>query len=338
LPNFDQSYFFRLLQNIALPDRDEYKVFFQGGEEMDNKMSAFMIVLVILGTTASPFVSIALAEKPLVTDMEGYIQCVGTLDGANYVIRIPDEWNGMLVVGCHKWMPFDWTPDAQFAMDNLVNSQGTSLPLALVEQGFAYAASSYGEGGWPVKEAIIRTHQLTEYVIDNYGVTGKVFVIGHSMGGTIALILGEKYPELYDGVLDISAMRNTTMGYLELLARINGPGWPNIPPAMKAQVLQMKADMEAQYGGTYDEKPKAYERLNPSSNAKIGIPVVSVFGSVDPLTSAGQAASYGIAVDNAGCSEYYRLYKAIGGTHDNSVTVNAALSHFEELVNYPVGW
>ncbi len=292
----------------------------------------------ILATAASSFAATAVAEKPLVTAEKGYMQYVGTLGGANYVIRIPDEWNGMLVVGCHKWMPFDWTPDAQFAMDNLVNSQGISLPLALVKQGFAYAASSYGEGGWPVKEAIIHTHQLTEYVVDNFGITGKVFVIGHSMGGATALMLGEKYPELFDGVLDISAMRNTTMGYLDTVKIINSPIFPNIPPAMKAQLLQMKTDMEAQYGGTYDEKPNAYERLNPSSNARISIPVVTVYGAVDPLTNAGQAASYGIAVNAAGCSEYYRLYKAIGGTHDNSVTVNAALSHFQELVDYPVGW
>lgn len=302
---------------------------------MAKKMSSFLIALVILATAASPFIATAMAEKPVVTDEEGYIQYVGTLGGANYVIRIPDEWNGMLVVGCHKWMPFDWTPDAQFAVDSLVNGDGVGLPFALIEQGFAYAASSYGEGGWPIKEAMIRTHQLTEYVIDNYGVTGKVLLIGHSMGRAIALLLGQKYPELYDGVLDISAMRNTTMGYIDTVAAINNPA---VPPAMKPRLLQMKADMEAEYGGTYDEKPKAYERLNPSSNAKISIPVVTVYGTIDMLTSPKQAASYGIAVAAAGCSEYYRLYKAIGGTHDNSVTVDASLSHFMELVDYPVGW
>jgi predicted alpha/beta-hydrolase family hydrolase len=95
--------------------------------------------------------------------------------------------------------------------------------------------------------------------------------------------------------------------------------------------------MEARHGGTYDENQKP-TRTQTSSNAKISIPVVTVYGAADPLTTAAQATSYGIAVDAAGCSQYYRLYKAIGGTHDNSVTVNAALSHFEELVDYPVGW
>jgi len=305
---------------------------------MNKKMSSFSIALVILAIAASPFMAAAMAEKPVVTDEEGYIQYVGTLDGANYVIRIPDEWNGMLVIGCHGWMPFDWTPDAQFAVDNLVNGEGVGLPFALVEQGFAYAASSYGEGGWPIKEAMVRTHQLTEYVINNYGVTGKVFIIGHSMGGAIALMLGEKYPELYDGVLDISGMKDIIMYYTFMVALINGPMWPSLPAPLKANLLQMKADMEAQYGGTYDDKPKAYERLNPTSNAKISIPVITVNGAQDKYSSLQQTHSYENAVAEAGCSEYYKLYIANPGQHDDPPTIDAALSHFEELVDYPVGW
>jgi hypothetical protein len=53
------------------------------------------------------------------------------------------------------------------------------------------------------------------------------------MGGLIGLLLGEKYPELYDGVLDISAMKDVILGYPQLVAIINGPNWPNIPPALK---------------------------------------------------------------------------------------------------------
>jgi pimeloyl-ACP methyl ester carboxylesterase len=307
-------------------------------KEINRRILGVAVTLILAATLATPLTSTVLAKKATGTDMGNYTQYVGTLGGANYVIRIPDGWNGGLVVGCHGYMGAVWFPDAQFVMDGLVNGDGIGLPLALVEQGFAYAASSYGEGGWPIKEAMIRTHQLTEYVIDKFGVTGKVFIIGHSMGGAIALMLGQKYPELYDGVLDISAMRDTTLGYLATVAVINGPMWPTIPAPLKAQLLQMKADMEAQYGGTYDEKPKAYERLNPSSNAKISIPVVTVYGTKDMLTSPQQAASYGIAVAAAGCSEYYRLYPAINGLHEDSVTVDAALIHFEELVDYPVGW
>jgi hypothetical protein len=58
---------------------------------MNKRMSSFSIALIILAAVVSPFIETAIAEKPVVTDKEGYIQYVGTLDGANYAIRIPDE-------------------------------------------------------------------------------------------------------------------------------------------------------------------------------------------------------------------------------------------------------
>jgi len=314
---------------------------------MNRRILGVAVTLILVATLAAPLTTIVQAKKITETDMGDYTEYVGTLDGANFVVRIPNEdWNGMLVVGCHGYM-INWNPNAQFAMDNL---GGVGLPFALIGQGFAYAASSYGEGGFPIKEAMIRTHQLTEYVIDNFGVTGKVFIVGHSMGGLIGLLLGEKYPELYDGVLDISGMRDIVLGYtdsVELIALIESIPediWNNFPPSQQAylsQMLlllkQMTADMEAEFGGTYDDKPQHYERLNPVDNAEISIPMISVTGALDQL-SVNQVHTFEDAVAEAGCSEYYRLYIVPAGDHANPPTINAALSHFAELVSYPDGW
>ena len=314
---------------------------------MNRRILGVAVTLILVATLAAPLTTIVQAKKITETDMGDYTEYVGTLDGANFVVRIPNEdWNGMLVVGCHGYM-INWNPNAQFAMDNL---GGVGLPFALIGQGFAYAASSYGEGGWPIKKAMIRTHQLTEYVIDNFGVTGKVFIVGHSMGGLIGLLLGEKYPELYDGVLDISGMRDIVLGYtdsVELIALIESIPediWNNFPPSQQAylsQMLlllkQMTADMEAEFGGTYDDKPQHYERLNPVDNAEISIPMISVTGALDQL-SVNQVHTFEDAVAEAGCSEYYRLYIVPAGDHANPPTINAALSHFAELVSYPDGW
>ena len=316
-------------------------------KEINRRILGVAVTLILVAALATPLISTVLAKKVTETHIGNFTQYVGTLGGANFVVRVPNEgWNGMLVVGCHGYM-MNWNPNAQFAMDNL---GGVGLPFALVGQGFAYAASSYGEGGFPIKEAMIRTHQLTEYVIGNFGVTGKVFIIGQSMGGAIGLLLGEKYPELYDGVLDISGMRDIVLGYtdsVEVIAEIESIPediWINLDPFLQAylsqlllQLKQMTADMEVQFGGSYDDKPQHYERLNPVDNAEISIPMISVTGALDQL-SVNQVHTFENAVAEAGCSEYYRLYIAPTGDHANPPTINAALNHFAELVDYPVGW
>ena len=323
----------------------------KGGETMKKMISGILIVLVVV-LLATPLTSTVLAKKVTKgVDMGDYMQYVGALGGANYVIRIPDDWNGMLVVGCHGYMGPGWFPGAQIALDNLKNGTDIPLPLVLVGEGYAYAASSYGEGGWSIKKGMIRTHQLTEYVIGKFGVTGKVFIVGHSMGGLIGLLLGEKYPELYDGILDISAMRDVVMGYndsINIIADIEAippPIWLTFNETFKTYLLGvlaslkvMTADMETEYGGTYEDKPQHYEKINPVDNAEISIPMISVTGANDTLSSVPQRESFENAVIAAGCSEYYKLYIANPGKHADSDTVDEALLHFDELVNYPNGW
>ena len=320
-------------------------------KELNKKIFGFALVFMFLAVLTAPLSSTVLAKKVTETDMGDYTQYVGALGGANFVVRIPDDWNGMLVVGCHGFQGPVLSPIAEFGVDNLKNGNGIPLPLILVGEGYAYAASSYGEGGFAIKKGMIRTHQLTEYVIGKFGVTGKVFIVGHSMGGVIGLLLGEKYPELYDGILDISAMRDIVMGYNEAIIGIANitsippPIWNSFNQTFQSFLLNLLASMrllsgsmEVEFGGTYDEKPQHYEKLNPVDNAEISIPMISVTGEQDVLTSVPQRESFENAVIAAGCSEYYKLYIADPGDHGGPDTVDEALSHFDELVNYPNNW
>ena len=313
------------------------------------------------------------------TDMGSYIEYVGSLGGAKFVLRIPDKWNGMLVIGCRGYIPsINWNGNpliaetAQFAVDSLKNGDSVGLPFALVEEGFAYAASSYGEGGFAMDKGMSSTVQLTLFSLNMLHSQFrrcqniKTYIVGHSMGGAIALMLGAKYPKLcyglgkypmlwyellypklYDGVLDISGMKDIVMGYTDSVAGIAQIEYalthgiyvpPEIVEVTYPLLVKMVADMEAEYGGTYDVKPEAYERTNPVSNAKIRIPMISVNGAQDPVTSPAQGHSFENAVAAAGRSEYYRLYTANPGQHADPDTIDEALLHFAELVDYPVGW
>jgi hypothetical protein len=118
-----------------------------------------------------------------------YDEYTGTLDGADWALRIPDPWNDMLVVCCRG---YSHTPIADVKSSLPFSSMGP----ALLEQGFAVAASDYGVGGYCVPEGVNSTYQLTKYIIENYNVTGRVFLVS-----SLASRLRKRLPESLCGAL-----------------------------------------------------------------------------------------------------------------------------------------
>ena len=108
-----------------------------------------------------------------------YIQITGTLGKADYAIYIPEHGNGRLIMACPGYNFFQ-DPHQELSFDLLAKY--------FVSLGYTFASSNYngGERAWLVPEGIIQIHQLTEYVVDKYHVTGKVFLLGASMGGQIS--------------------------------------------------------------------------------------------------------------------------------------------------------
>ena len=273
-----------------------------------------------------------------------YTEYTGTLNGADYVLRIPDPWNGMLVVCCRGYS-HEPVADAR-----TVGPFSARAPTML-SQGFAVAASNYGAGGYCVQEGVNATRQLTEYIIDNYGVTGKAFLIGASMGGCIALLLGEQHPELFSGVLDMFGTKDMKSQYetkvrwaslndSELTAELTAltaPSPPSIFPnleGLRTYCNLSATDIESEMGGTPQEKPEAYEAVSPVYNAKISIPVITIHGTSDVLVPYSQSVMYQEAVANAGRSSLYRLYPIEGGEHGGP-TIGAKVSgYFDELVEW----
>ncbi|MGW2724167.1 tannase/feruloyl esterase family alpha/beta hydrolase [Streptomyces sp. NPDC001492] len=124
---------------------------------------------------------------------------------AQFVIRLPDHWNGGLVVtgapGTRR----------QYATDTAISDQ-------VVAQGYAYAATDkgnsgadfYRDGSRPgdaVAEWNARTTQLTRAagraVAQRYGhAPRRTYMTGISNGGYLTRWQVENHPELYDGGVD----------------------------------------------------------------------------------------------------------------------------------------
>ena len=316
----------------------------------------FSTVLMLMAIVGTQFLVTVSAKKPIVNDLTfestmppitlEYTQILGTLGGADYELLIPDNWNGILVVGCKGYSHEELEiggPEMSWLGVNPAGVFGFGR-LMMINHQVAFAYSNFGTGGFCVKEGMIRTHQLTEYIMDNYEVTGEVYLVGFSMGGLVACLLGEKYPNLYDGVLDVCGSKDvigqhehhkaivemqgeTDEETAELLREyLKGPP-ASLPAAyvdsisdesllaMQVNFAFAVEDKIIALGGTPESKPKAYQRISATYNAEIKIPVISIIGEFDRAVPLQQHQLYYDAVSEAGCLGYYRSYIVTNGTH-----------------------
>lgn len=294
------------------------------------------IVLVIL--LALALIPTAIPIIPTASAATGYTEINGTLNGANYTLRIPspiDDWNRALVVFCHGYSHTEPTTPL------INNASGTTtIAAGCIAVGSAFAMSSFGAGGYCVQKGMNATYELTQYIVSTYKVA-KVYLLGISMGGNIALMLGEKYPRVYSGVLDISGSKNLSDQYrqkvdwaattndTELATKIQAVGgivppypFSMTPPPLSSQLQAFRAwsnqsalDIAAECGGTPDTAPQGYQKSDPLYHANISIPVITVHGTSDALVPYSRSLDYQAAVAAAGKSNLYRLYTVTGGQH-----------------------
>ena len=302
-----------------------------------NSLLALIIAALVLSTlSGTQFVAKVNAAT--------YTETVGTLDGAQYAIRIPNNWNGMLAIVCRGF--------SHVAIPDIRNNTFyLSAANALTNQGYAVAASTFGAGGYCIQKAVNTTYQMTKYLIANYNIQGKVFLVGLSMGGGVALLLGEKYPSIYSGILDLCGAKNSTSSYIDrttwaslndtaLAAEITALNAP-VPPYPFTNLTQMRtfyatnaADIALEAGGTPQEKPETYQTISPVYHTNISIPIITVQGTSDVLMPLSQTMSYQDAIFAAKRSTLYRLYPIVGGQHADPSIIAEIPGRFAELVKW----
>jgi len=115
----------------------------------------------------------------------------GVHGGAGYRIEVPANWNGELVLYCHGYRGY--VPE--------LTVSNPSIRQYLVNNGFAWAASSYSTNGYDVKAGVKDTHDLAKFFNGLVGQPKRTYIIGHSMGGHIIGVAIEQYPKSFDGAL-----------------------------------------------------------------------------------------------------------------------------------------
>lgn len=133
----------------------------------------------------------------------------GVHDGAAYRIEVPQPcngqlackdqpaWNGKLVLYAHGFRGNGNVPPG-----NLLYVSNPAIRAFLLQQGYAWAASSYSKNFYDVRQGVLDTHALNAVFKEVVHETpSSTYITGHSMGGHITGVLIERYPNEYVGAL-----------------------------------------------------------------------------------------------------------------------------------------
>ena len=114
----------------------------------------------------------------------------GVHEGADYVISLPPQWNGGLVMFAHGY---------EGEGPGNGNVRGSPLDFYLREHGYAWAASGYRSKGYRPDWFLLDTLALRNHFIKEFGQPRWTIIHGQSMGGHVAIASLELHPEIYQG-------------------------------------------------------------------------------------------------------------------------------------------
>jgi pimeloyl-ACP methyl ester carboxylesterase len=141
-----------------------------------------------LGTSAGVATT---SKAPDFTALPGAKASFGKLDKAVYEIEVPNKWNGSLVLYAHGF--------AGFGTEVSVQQPPAAMRVSLIDQGYAWAASSYSENGYTPGIGADDTLALKRKFEQDIGKPKFTYIAGASMGGNVAVLLMEQYPNEFDG-------------------------------------------------------------------------------------------------------------------------------------------
>ncbi|MEV4053481.1 DUF6351 family protein [Amycolatopsis sp. NPDC049688] len=161
-------------------------------------------LLSTLGTAAPGYANTTRPPTtPCPSVLAGKATCYSGQDGngAYYTIAIPARWNRGLVVHAHG--------GPSPAYDPASTTEDLAQWAVLVDEGYAWAASSYRRGGYGVRMAAADTENVRRLFVERFGRPDRTYVHGQSFGGNVAAKVAESYGReggAYDGVLLTSGL------------------------------------------------------------------------------------------------------------------------------------
>lgn len=148
-----------------------------------------------LGEESGAKTQASLTNLDVTQDADKGFTLTGTLEGAKFLVRVPDGWNGELLLFARGYSQ----PGSPVEVPRPNPNMRALLNYAF-EQKFAYGYSSYGKSGYAVKSGIEST-QLLKRLVELAMPVKRSYLLGESMGGNVTMGLIEKYPDAYAGAI-----------------------------------------------------------------------------------------------------------------------------------------
>ena len=124
----------------------------------------------------------------------------GEINGAPYRIRVPELWNGTLLVFAHGYRDKADHP-GEIDNRNADVAPSAALEAPLLAQGFALAGTAYKDNGWAIEDAIQDVKNLAVFFRDNVAPPQKTIIVAASLGTFVGFKSMEQFGGIYDGAL-----------------------------------------------------------------------------------------------------------------------------------------
>ena len=204
----------------------------------------------------------------------------GQYDGGLYKIEIPDSWNGELVLYAHGFV-------------SNAGAQGSALRVGnspirehQVQQGYAWAASSYRCNGYVPGQGLLDTMALTDlFTKANAGrAPQRVYLTGTSMGGHVTLLGMHEFPTAFAGGLAMCPAGPELFDFFAATA-----GAAEVITGVQAKLDTMPADV-AKMNGLLGKPPDYTDKGRQLASVEIQISGGPRPFAMEGLASGGRFA------------------------------------------------
>ena len=158
------------------------------------KATSVLIALTLVSLISLSMIQPSPAVKAASLDLSGEI------NGAPYRIRVPEVWNGTLLIFAHGYRDKADHP-GEIDNRNADVAPSPALEAPLLAQGFALAGTAYKDNGWAIKDAIQDVKNLAVFCRGNVAHPQRTIIVAASLGTFVGFKSMEQFGGIYDGAL-----------------------------------------------------------------------------------------------------------------------------------------